>query len=231
MAWAAADLRHRIGAIVRQYGDWVLWEKGLPCACHAASRLRMAAGCDRCGGEGFVWTDPRRLKAVLLPLHSDRRLASLGWAVPGDMTLGPAPHTRVHDFDRITLTTPTEAEAEVIERGRGDRVPGLAPQEDLLAYHATNPIACVLHDQPGEFRFEEDYVFEGKVIRWLRPPPDGTIYVVKYEALVEWLAFSSPLEVLDRGKNLGQRVLLRRRHLVNLRDPTRRRDVRSLLGM
>lgn len=233
MAWTRDSIRQRIDEVVRAYGDWVVWEQGLPCGCQVPGGLRIAAGCPRCEGEGFVWTDPQRLKGILMGIRSDRRLASMGWLNPGDLTFSTDAHTRVHDFDRITLTVPEHTEPEILVRGQSfkDGVPGLAPEEDRLAYQAVEPIECVAHDRLDQpFVHGDDYVFAGKTIRWLEPPPDGTTIVIKYEALTEWIAFASPFELIDRGRHLGQRVLLRKRHLVNLRENPHR-DVKTALGL
>ena len=227
------ELRARVNEVTRSYGDWVIWEQGLPCACRAAPGLRMAAGCSRCEGEGFVWVEPEKLKGILMPAHADRRLAAMGWLGPADLTFSTDVHHRIQDFDRITLLAPLPTEPEVITRGQGHRdgLPGLASEEDRLAYQAARPITCVVPDHPSEsFIHGDAYVFAGKTLRWLRPPPEGTVYVVKYEALTEWVAFASPIEVIDRGASLGQRVLLRKRHLVNLRENPKR-DVRAALGL
>ncbi len=232
MTLSSGAIRRRINEINRTYGDWVIWEQGLPCACRAATALRMSAGCPRCSGEGFVWVQPEKLKGILMPTHSDRRLATMGWLTPSDLTFSTDVHHRIGDFDRVTLTVPLPAEPEVITRGQAfcEGVPGLAPEEDRLSYQAVTPIYCATHDRPSEpFVHGDAFVFAGKAIRWLKPPPQGTVYVIRYEALTEWLAFSSPLETIDRGKHLGQRVLLRKRHLVNLAEPTHH-DVRALLG-
>ena len=227
------ELRTRLGEVARTYGDWVIWEQGLPCACRAASSLRMAAGCARCEGEGFIWITPEKLKGILLPAHSDRRLAAMGWLGPSDLTLSTDAYHPVHDFDRITLTTPLPSEPEIITRGQAYRegLPGLAPSEDRLSYQATEAITCVVHDRPDEPLVHGDaYVFVGKALRWLKPPADGTVYVVKYRAITEGIAFQSPFEIIDRGKPLGQRVLLRKRHMVVLRENAKR-DVRIALGL
>lgn len=233
MPWNRDDIRRRINEVTRTYGDWVVHEEGIPCSCQAASGLRLAAGCPHCDGEGFLWINPRRLKGILMGVRTDRRLASMGWLTPGDLTFTTDVHSRVHDFDRITLTVPEHTEPEILVRGKSyqDGVPGLAPNEDRLAYQAVEPIACVTHDRLDQgFVHGDDYVFAGKTIRWLKPPPDGTAFVVKYEALTEWIAFSSPFEVIDRGRHLGQKVLLRKRHLVNLRENPHR-DVETALGL
>jgi hypothetical protein len=157
----------------------------------------------------------------------------MGWISPGDLTFSPAPVSRVGDFDRITLLAPLPSEPEVITRGQAhsDGVPGLAPNEDRLAYQAASATYCATHAEPDKpFVHGDAYVFAGKVLRWLKPPPDGTIYFIKYDALTEWIAFASPLETIDRGKYLGQRVLLRKRHLTNLRENPHR-DVKLALGM
>ena len=57
MAYWHDELTGRLDDLVRSYGDWVIWEQGLPCACRATTSLRMAAGCSRCQGEGFVWIE------------------------------------------------------------------------------------------------------------------------------------------------------------------------------
>lgn len=225
MAWTHDAIRRRIDEVTRTYGDWVTWERGLPCACRAAGPLRMSAGCSRCDGNGFVWIDRQKLKGIVMPAHTDRRFSTMGWLNPGDLIFSTDVHHRIHDFDRITLTTPLTTEPEVITRGQAHRdgVLGLAPTEDRLAYQAVTPGVCFAHEHPDHrFHHGDAYVFVGKTIRWLKPPPDGTVYVIEYEALTEWVAFSSPLETIDRGKSLGQRVVLRKRHLVALSEPSGR---------
>lgn len=232
MTWSTDDLLRRLDEHVRTYGDWVVWETGLPCACRAAGALRMSAGCARCEGEGFVWVAPRQLKGILMPAHADRRLATMGWVNPADLLFAPAPSEPIADFDRITLLSPLPVEPEVITRGQAarDGAPGLAPTEDRLAYQAVNVLHCALDETPERQLVQGDaFICAGRTLRWLKPPPDGSVYVIKYEALTEWVAFASPFEVLDRGRSLGRRVLLRKRHLVNLREQPQR-DVRSLLG-
>ncbi len=224
MAIRPEELRGRLAEAVRTYGDWVRWEQGAPCACRAATSLRMTAGCRRCDGEGFTWTGARKLKGIVMPAHLDRRLSSMGWLTPGDLTFLPDSRARVHDFDRITLLAPLPVEPEVLTRGQAahDGVAGLAANEDRLAYQAVRPIDCFLHDRPDTHLIAGDaYVLDGKRLRWLRAPADGTIFVVTYEALTEWVAFSTPMETIDRGGSLGQRVLLRKRHLVNLAESPR----------
>ncbi len=234
MAWTNDAIRRRVNEINRTYGDWLIWEQGLPCACRVAGALRMTAGCPRCEGEGFIWVRPEKLKGIVMPVHADRRLLStMGWLSPADLTFSTDVHSRIQDFDRITLTVPLPADPEVITRGQAHRdgVPGVEADEDRLSYQAVTPIHCATYDHPETALVHGDaYVFSGKTLRWLRPPPDGTVYVLKYEALTEWIAFSSPFETLDRGKHLGQRVLLRKRHLVNLRENPKR-DLRTALGM
>ncbi len=232
MPWTNDAIRKRVAEMTRTYGDWVIWEQGLPCACRAASGLRMSAGCARCEGEGFVWVMPRKLKGIVMPARSDRHLSTMGWLNPSDLIFSPDPRHRIGDFDRITLLVPLPSEPEVITRGQAFRegVPGLAPTEDRIAYQAARPLYCARHDQPDDLFVHGDaYVFSGKRIRWLKPPPDGTVYVVKYEALTEWIAFSTPLDTIDRGKHLGQRVLLRKRHLTNLQENPAR-DIGRALG-
>ncbi len=232
MTYRPEELIHRLDELVRTYGDWVIWEQGLPCACRATTSLRMAAGCSRCEGNGFLWISPRRLRGILMPAHTYRRLATMGWLTPSDLILGTDSQDRIADFDRITLTTPLPVDPEVIVRGQAHRdgLPGVAPSEDRLAYRAARAVLCFAHDRPDARFIEGDaFVLSGKTLRWLRPPPDGTVYLIKYEALSEWVAFASPIEVIDRGGSLGQRVLLRRAHLVNLRENSQP-DARSALA-
>ncbi len=224
MAFRPEELRGRLDEAVRTYGDWVLWEQGAPCACRAASTLRMTAGCRKCDGEGFLWSGARKLKGIVMSAQLDRRLSSMGWLTPGDLTFLPDSHARIHDFDRITLLAPLPVEPEVLTRGQGarDGITGLAANEDRLAYRAARPIDCFLHDRSDAHLIHGDtYVLDGKHLQWLRAPPDGTVFVVIYEALTEWVAFSTPMETIDRGGSLGQRVLLRKRHLVNLAESSR----------
>ncbi len=233
MTVTAATIRQRVNEVTRTYGDWVIWEQGLPCACRAAPGLRLSAGCPRCEGEGFLWIAPAKLKGIVMPVHADRHLATMGWISPADLTFSTDVYHSIHDFDRITLLTPLPADPEIVVRGQSfrDCVPNLSADEDRLAYQAAAPIYCAPHDAPERpYLHGDSYVLSGKTLRWLKPPPTGTPIVIKYDALTEWVCFASPFETLDRGRLLGQRALLRKRHLVNLRENPKR-DLRVALGI
>ena len=38
-------------------------------------------------------------------------------------------------------------------------------------------------------------------------------------AYLEWIVFTSPMSRRDKGGSLGYRVILRKKHAVNLKDP------------
>jgi hypothetical protein len=61
-----------------------------------------------------------------------------------------------------------------------------------------------------------DFVVTGRQLAWAtgRGPAVGAFYSIKYAASLEWIAQVPPAPRYERGTPLGQRVVLKLRHLV-----------------
>jgi hypothetical protein len=145
-----------------------------------------------------------------------------GFVNPGDCVFSVSPNLSnpPADFDKITFTWDENVSGgQVIIRGEAlDRNKDLAPNEDLLYYQASKAIYC--EDETGKEYFQKsDFSFEGKKIVWHHPPADRIRYTIKYKAYLEWLIYDSPMTRRDQDRDLGYRIILRKKHMVNNRDP------------
>ena len=103
--------------------------------------------------------------------------------------------------------------------GNSARETGLETNEDRLWYHATSSIWC--EDEEGNvYKSGGDFILDGsKVIKWQGSNPKiGRKYTIKYNAYLEWVAFTPPDIRVDRNRDLGQRVILRKRHVALVND-------------
>lgn len=224
---------------ISERGDTVIHEIGLRCTCNmedtfagivekgtTVPRRRTKLGCEKCYGEGYVYRDPRKITALVTSYRANKLQMDSGWAYPGDVLVSTMPGYVVSAGDRFTF--PWEeplADGQVIMRGAASindnsaRKIGLEQSEDKLWYCAIRSIYC--EDSDGNvYSSGADFVLDGsKIIKWIGASPRlGQSYTIKYTAYPEWIAFMPPDLRQDRGRDLGSRVGLRRRHIVNLND-------------
>lgn len=221
-------------------GELVIIETAVACTCrngdlHAALILQEGKpanqrilDCPACNGDSFLYRNARKIKGLVTGLDPgrNRQLFEMGYAVPGDVTFSPSLHAgAITDFDKITFcfTSPVN-EGQVIMRGAHtlennlEYVTDLEDNEDRLWYRPGCTIWCedsngVLYSQAS------DFVFENKKIQWVgNAPAIGTLYSIKYTAYLEWVAYSTPFQRMDRNRNLGQRVMLRKKHVTFTTD-------------
>ena len=145
---------------------------------------------------------------------------------PGDcmMSISPKLDPPVADFDLVTFTWPQPLDdGQIIIRGKDYQEEKSLPKkpidhlltanEDRLLYTAAQ--ALWVEDEEGKLYYEKtDFVFEGRLIRWLNPPADGTRVSVKYQCFFDWISYASPSERRDKGDSLGPQVALRKVHVV-----------------
>jgi len=219
--------------LVADRGEMLIHEMAVACpSCRRGDSddpIFFTAHCSNdCEWNGFMYRNPRYIQALVTGISQSRDLGEFGFASPGDCTISPAPNLRpqIHEYDRITFTWPqTVDEGQVLVRGNEYRrfkerggTHTLEENEDLLFYSAAN--ALHVEDEDGNEYFEDaDFVFDGKIIRWLgNKPIIRKRYVVKYEAYFEWIAITPPLERRDKGRNLGPRIFLRKVHAFKSAD-------------
>lgn len=212
---------------IRMRGERVLHAIGMFCPYGSEpDPARHDVRCPHCGGYGIVWVDERPMIGIVTDVQAHKELLRSGVAMPGDAVFSPESKARpISDWDRIILPWPLPFEGERLVRGDG-------PTDRLLyesaAFRGRKAIACFTSEpvivDPNQTRIDQltsyfegqDFVLEGRTIRWLagKGPPVGTAYTLKYYARIEWIAFIPPVLRIERGQSLGQRVLLRRRHLI-----------------
>jgi len=149
-----------------------------------------------------------------------------GWAQPGDCVLSVKLGYQISAGDLITfLHAQPIPDGQVVIRGAGNasgnsaRETGLELNEDRLWYHATNSIWC--EDEEGNsYKSGSDFILDGsKVIKWQGATPRvGRKYTIKYNGHLEWVAFTPPNIRVDRNRDLGQRVILKKRHVALVND-------------
>ena len=184
--------------------------------------------CQHCGGKGYIWIEEKTIIAGVTDVHEQKQLVQLGLAIPGDAILMPRTFERpITDWDRITFTWPMPYEGELITRNedtsKPDKLyyePGVYRGKKSYECHAVDMNAAIpatSFSYIGKYLEGVDYTIAHRTLSWLpnRGPSPGDQYSIKYQALSEWIVFAPPTPRYERGVNLGQRVVLRKKHLVN----------------
>lgn len=230
----------RLDELIEARGDEVILETAVACTCrngdlHSALIIRegkpanqRSLDCPQCMGDGFLYRNARRVRGLITGIDPgrNRQLLEMGYAVPGDATFSPSLAAGyLTDFDRITMCHPEPVnEGQVIRRGghtfqdNVQYVTDLEENEDRLWYRPSCSVWC--EDENGVvYTQSTDFVFVDKKIVWTETGPDlGTLYTVKFTAYLEWVAYATPFSRVDRGRNLGQRVLIRKKHVTFTSD-------------
>lgn len=227
-----------LSEFVESRGDLVIHEVGVACPCRNADAFASSVryeqdnagqarfGCDQCQGDGMLYRSARCIRGLITSINSsaNRELMEMGYAVKGDMVFSPSFEAGlISDLDKITMTHSTPLNAGQVIRRKAAQLEdnamlsnGLEANEDRTWYHGDCAIHC--EDIDGVIYVQgADFEFDGHKIRWIgRTPADNTLYVVKYTAFVEWIAWVTPHERFDHGRTLAQKVVLRKRHVALL---------------
>lgn len=229
--------------LIQDRGDLVVWEKGIANPGRAddprsglidvdgkPGRTRDISD-DHDGGTGYVYRDARVIKGLITSVESgrNRRLIELGYAVPGDCVFSPSMTVgTISDFDKITFTWPVNiSEGQVIMRNAANLEEnavvdsGITADEDKLWYMPAEIIWCEdslgrIYQPGADFTVSPDT----KKLTWVgaKRPDDGQNYTLKYTAYLEWIAYATPMTRYDAGRNLAQRVTLKKAHVAHLRS-------------
>jgi hypothetical protein len=228
--------------LLNNRGEDLIHETGIRCTCgvdntyagqleqtHVARR-RTTLSCKQCAGDGYLFRNARKIIGLVTGIAENRAREPGGWAEPGDCIASVRPGYQVTAGDMITFTWAMPLpDGQVIMRGAGTtgenstRQTFLEANEDRLHYCASDSIWC--EDEDGKVYDYGDFTFDGsKIIRWIgNQPLQGQKYIIKYNAYLEWIAFIPPNVRVDRGRDLGSRVLLRKRHVALINDDPRMR--------
>jgi hypothetical protein len=223
---------------INERGEEVLHEVGMRCLCNNEDtfagnieetnvlRRRNIIGCPVCGGEGQIFRDVKKIVALVTGVREDKNRIESGYAMPGDCILSPPPGYVISAGDRITfMWAQPIADGQVIVRGAANKSDNSAkntkvnPNEDRLWYCAEESIWC--EDEEGMvYSSSADFQLDGsRVIKWKGASPKiGNKYVIKYKAYLEWIAFIPPSVRRDRNRDIGERVLLKKKHVALIND-------------
>lgn len=231
--------------LINNRGEDVIHEVGMKCPCntedtHAGQieqtphvpRRRTILGCEKCRGDGYIYRRPQKIVALITGISEERgtRLEG-GWAMPGDCVMSTRPGYLVSASDLITFLWPHPIpDGQTIVRGAGSTSDNtqktlyLEENEDRLWYNAVDGIWC--EDEDGNtYQAGADFQLDGsKIIRWVGgQPTKGKLYTIKYTGYLEWVVFSPPGIRRDRNRDIGSRVMLRKRHVAMVNEDPRPR--------
>lgn len=212
------NVRQQNGMIER-HGDFVSYFPGRKCSCSTdLDTNRGNPNCRVCLGLGYYYGTSQTLFGLVTGITSQKMLMEAAIALPGDMVFSqrmmePIPAT---DMDMIRLSDwdGQPYEGDILQRGAGTT--------DRLVYLATDIVSVAQSDpELGTVQtFVEGTDFTHAVLSdqlvWLNnaQPGEGTSYSVKYLALFDWIVLAPPNQRYERGTPLGNRVLLRKKHIV-----------------
>ena len=195
--------------LILTHGEQVIHYTGQLCSCSPDGLPESAdLNCVKCQGLGVFWREPRSITAIITGLDSDRtsrQWLQNGIALPEDMSCSPLPglSRRFKDYDKIIPTWKRgfPYPGELLRRGR----------KDTLLYRPVGKIVRVSKVNP-EVGTEEVWIegvdfsvggTDNKSVLWVNGRGPG----------FEFVCWAPPAPRWERGKDLGQRVLLRKMHL------------------
>lgn len=198
--------------------EMVQWYAARKCSCSPEGDANRANPlCLICDGTGTFYAAPTWINGLVSNISNSKMLLESGVGLPGDLTFS-APMldvSRLADRDIIKLDWEGgEAyEGELVKRG----LYGF----DRLIYDAVE-IQAVTQTDPdlgtvASFVENTDYTHatNSDTLTWIGvTPPTGSVYSVRYRPRFSYIVFIPPAERRERGTNLGQRVILKKRHLV-----------------
>lgn len=201
-----------IDLFVEEEGEQVRHLVGMRCFCHGADG-QPDPNCTIHENGGWLYVNEQPITGLVTGINQHKELMETGVFMPGDCVFSPLTDNTVTEGDKIIFTWPLpHGQGDVIVRGTGAL--------DNLYYEATDAIYCIDEDKIT-YQQGTDYRFAGKQIEWTWPgkvsskkPKTGRHYTIKYKAYIEWIAFVPPMERISAGNDIGSKVMLRKKHLV-----------------
>jgi len=225
----------KLEELIEARGEEVIVETAVSCTCRNgdlyASMIEREGSpasyrrfnCSKCQGDGWIYRNARLVLGLVTGVDpgKDKALIEGGYAIPGDAVFSPSlEESTIADFDKITLLFALPLnDGQVVMRGAAHLEENahintdLATDEDRLWYMADCNIWC--EDEDGSvYTQDADFEFEDRKLRWIgNRPLVGKLYTIKYFGFPEWIVPNQPLQRYDRGRGLGSRVLLRKKHV------------------
>jgi len=205
-----------VDQFVEEEGEQVRHMIGIRCFCHGADG-QPDPNCKEHEVGGWLFLEERTITGLVTDITQRRELMETGVFEPGDCMFSPLSEDTVSEGDKIIFTWS-------LPHGQGDPLVRSSQDYDTLYYEAVKSILC--YDENKVFyKQDRDFRFEGKKIvwQWTGKSQDGktprmfTRYVVKYHAYIEWLVFVPPVTRVSAGEDIGSKVMLRKKHLMERR--------------
>lgn len=202
-----------VDRMVQQEGEIVRHSIGMKCWCHGADGQPDPNCTDHENG-GWVYVNERQIIGLVTAISYHKELMETGVFMPGDCVFSPLSDDLVAEGDKITFTWP-------LPFGQGDPLVRGTGAADTLYYEATKAIYCIDQDRVA-YKEGRDFYFDGKQIVWAwdgkgedgKSPAAGKKYTVKYQGYLEWIAFVPPVTRISNGDDMGAKVMLRMKHMV-----------------
>jgi hypothetical protein len=198
------------------HGETLNWQRAnkCPCTVNDNDSNRALFSCAVCGGVGWVYEAPVSLVAIITGVRNEKNLLDAGIIDIGDLLMGMAPAEThlISDWDLIQMTWPQGQPYEGDVRTRGDGPTDKLSYAPIQIYNcfAVDPVAGTIKPYVQGV----DFTVSGRIITWIRDLPTGTRYSIKYTTNFVWVAFVTPADRYDKGVTIGQKVFLRKRHVV-----------------
>ena len=205
-----------IDRFVSEEGEDVRHFTGLKCFCHGPEG-QPDPNCKEHEIGGWLYVNEQNIVGLVTDISQRRELMETGVFMPGDCVFSPLTPDTISEGDKIIFTWP-------LPYGQGDVITRSNVATDNLYYEAVRALFCI-DENKVIYKQNVDFRLAGKLIEWEWPekldsalkPGYGTHYTIKYTAYIEWLVFVPPVERITHGDDLGSKVMLRKKHLVEPR--------------
>lgn len=194
-------------------GEQVTHFTGLRCFCHGADG-QPDPNCSEHENGGWLYVDEKPMTGLIVDISQRRELMETGVFMPGDCVFSPTSSDTVSEGDKIVFTWALPyGQGDVLVRGNG--------ASDTLYYSGAGGIFCI-DESKTIYTSGTDYQFDGRKIVWswtgksatAKKPRMGAKYTIKYMAYFEWIAFVPPVTRISHGEDMGAKVMLRKKHLM-----------------
>ena len=99
-------------ALVDNKGYEVIWERAIPCPC--SKRVQHQSTCRNCGGSGWVFINPTRIKAVCQSLNKNTRYKDWSVEMLGTAAITVKSMFHLNFMDKITIENSISPQSEVL---------------------------------------------------------------------------------------------------------------------
>ncbi len=202
-----------VDKMVQQEGEIVKHSIGMKCWCHGADG-QPDPNCKEHENGGWLYVNERQIIGLVTAISYHKELMETGVFMPGDCVFSPLSDDLVAEGDKITFTWP-------LPFGQGDPLIRGAGNADILYYQAVKSIFCIDQNKVV-YKEGRDFEFNGRQIIWIwtgkgedgKRPATNVKYTVKYQGYLEWIAFVPPVTRISNGDDMGAKVMLRMKHMV-----------------